>query len=386
MALPGAGDLGGAGVYAEYPYLPGAEALANDLAASLRVLLEDPTLERARELGRARVRSAVDDPRGSIGIEELARAAPEERFLSFQYARILLCAAPTPAALRRWAVAEAKRSWSRLLDRPVEELLFVARRLGFEFGEEDDAVTVPLVDYVRLAAPIREAEFRLGGQRVARGLVRVGRERAARLLQEGIRRKLTVPVELAPEVREHLARGEAEFLAEIQRRMPAPVARPQAGGVPLDVTAFPPCIRKMRRTLQDGENLSHSGRFALAAFLHRIGADLETIVDAYRGAPDFDEGITRYQVEHITRHEDGKGYDPPECATLRTHGLCAREGDPTSPVPADRGRDELCYRPELTHPLRYYQIRSGRRPPAAPAGAPGTSPEPGRTRSTDRRR
>ena len=105
--------------------------------------------------------------------------------------------------------------------------------------------------------------------------------------------------------------------------------------------------------LESGENLSHAGRFALAAFLYRAGADSETMVDAYRGAPDFDESITRYQIEHITLHDQGRGYEPPECDKLRSHSLCFREGDPTAARPEDRGRDLICFRPTLRHPLQY---------------------------------
>ncbi|HEY6238906.1 MAG TPA: hypothetical protein VIZ68_06970, partial [Thermoplasmata archaeon] len=104
----------------------------------------------------------------------------------------------------------------------------------------------------------------------------------------------------------------------------------------------------------------------LAAFLHRVGADAETIVDAYRGAPDFDESVTRYQVEHITTKDGGRGYEPPECETLRSHGLCFRAGDPTAREPVDRARDDRCFDAALRHPIQYYRWRGGsviERPP-----------------------
>jgi DNA primase large subunit len=385
MGVRGPPAVGDAAFYGDYPFLPGAEALAAELAPSVRTLLEEPSLARARELGRARLRSAAEDPRGSTELEELERADPAEKFLSFQYARILLGAAPSAAPQRRWAVAEAKRAGGRLARAGVEELLALARRLGVELVPSGERMALPLADYLRLATPIREAEFRLVRQSVARGRVLVAPGRAARLLEEGIRRSLTDAVALSPELVERVRAEETEFLSELARRIPAPPPRPRGGGAALDPAAFPPCIRKMRRTLQEGENLSHAGRFALAAFLHRIGADAETIVDTYRGAPDFDESITRYQVEHITRHQGGEGYDPPECETLRSHGLCAREGDPAAPAAVDRARDELCFEPRLRHPLIYYRIRTGRAPPAEAEGGRGTSPGPARGRSTGRR-
>ena len=182
---------------------------------------------------------------------------------------------------------------------------------------------------------------------------------------------LSEPVALAAPARSAIEARERPFLEEVAARLPAPVSRPGAGLGPLRPELFPPCIRTMRRMLEGGENLSHSGRFALAAFLHRVGADFDAIVDAYRGAPDFDESVTRYQVEHITRRDKGRGYAPPDCATLRTHGLCFREGDPQAKEPAMRRPDALCFEERLRKPLQYYRIRVGGSPPPSGSRVPG---------------
>jgi len=366
------------------------------MAVSVRALLSDPAFSAARSLGRSRILAAADDPRGARDLEELARADPSVRLLSFLFARLVLSAAAPPAALRRWAVAEAKRNHARLRSVSVEELIEVARRLGFSLRPGPDSVEVPLVDYLHLSVPIREAEFRLPRQALSNGSVSVRPVRAARLLQEAVRLRLAEPLPLADEVVREVREREVELLEELARRTPAPVARADLRGGPLRPEIFPPCIRKMQRTLQKGENLSHSGRFCLAAFLHRVGADSETIVDTFRGAPDFDEAVTRYQVEHITLHDGGRGYEPPECETLRSHGLCAREGDPGASDARERGRDPLCFEEYLRHPLQYYRVRGGavvERPdaafePATPtegSGAPGRSDGRARTRSTARR-
>lgn len=385
-------------LFAEYPFLPGAESLLAGETVSVRGLLEDDAYASARSLGRARILAAAEDPRGTRDLEELARAAPDVRYLSFLFARMVLSAAPVGATLRRWAVAEAKRSYGRLKTVPSEELAEVARRLGFTLEPVPGSVAVPLVDYVRLSVPVREAEFRLASQSVRQGLVLVPPARAARLIQEAVRLQLSAPVPLAEQVVAVVRSREQELLDEVARRSPAPLARPGAGTGPLAPALFPPCIRKMQRTLERGENLSHSGRFALAAFLHRAGADLETIVDAYRGAPDFDESITRYQVEHITLRDGGRGYEPPECDTLRSHGLCAREGDSTAPDVAGRAADPRCFDETLRHPLQYYRRRGGSVVDRAEGGAgddpslTGTSGAhgrregPGRSPSTGPRR
>ena len=392
MAVRGpAAPLDAASLYAEYPFLPGAESILGGDPPSVRELLTDRSYGRLQSLGAARVLAAVDDPRGVLTIEELASARPGERYLSFLFARLVLAAAPSPAPLRRWAVSEAKRAYGRLAGAAAEELEEVAHRLGYPVRRDAQRFSFDLADYVHLATPIREADFRLAGQDVRGGRVSVDRARAARLLQEAVRRALAVPLPLDRAVIDLVRERQAELFDTVAQRMPAPVARAGAGAGELRRDRFPPCIRRMQRTLEKGENLSHAGRFALAAFLHRAGADAETIVDAFRGAPDFDEAVTRYQVEHITSRGGGTGYTPPECDTLRSHGLCVREGDPEASEATDRQRDPLCFREGLRHPLQYYEIRGGRplRPPepedapaTPPAGAPGTSGARGPRRST----
>jgi DNA primase large subunit len=375
-------------LFAEYPFLAGAESLLGGETVSVGNLVRDAAFERVRAIGRARILAAVDDPRGAPVVQELHGASGEVRYLSFLFARLVLSAAPSAAPLRRWAVAEAKRGHGRLGSAPRDELLEVARRLGFAFEDAPDGIAVPLVEYLRLAVPIREAEFRLARQDVRDGRVVVAPMRAARLLQEAVRLRLAVPIPEREEVVRALREREADLLAEVARRTPLPVARLGAPGAAIHREWFPPCVRKMLRALEAGENLSHAGRFALAAFLHRVGADFETIVDAYRGAPDFDESITRYQVEHITLRDGGKGYAVPECDTLRSHGLCARDGDPTAPQELDRARDPRCFDPRLRHPLQYYRWRGGLEvargddDATGAGGAPGTPSGPARSPST----
>jgi len=395
MAVRRASDpLDERALLAEYPFLPGSGAGASGEAPSVRSLLDEAPYDEARAMGRARIRAAADDPRGERTVEELAGSSADVRHLSFLFAQLVLSAAAGSAPLRRWAVAEAKRSYGRLRRAPSAELEEVARRLGFPLERSNGRFALGVADYVRVSAPIREADYRLVHQDVRAGRVAVDPERAARLLQEAVRRTLSVPLALTDEVVHRIRERESELLAEIAQRLPAPVARPGAGPGTLTPDRFPPCVRKMRRMLERGENLSHAGRFALAAFLHRAGADAETIVDTYRGAPDFDESITRYQVEHITLRDDGRGYEPPECDTLRSHGLCYREGDPESADAADRARDPLCFDPRLRHPLQYYRLRGGavmerdrpeRDEPTERPRGPGTSGARGRPPSTARR-
>ena len=90
-----------------------------------------------------------------------------------------------------------------------------------------------------------------------------------------------------------------------------------------------------------GKNVPHIGRFTLTAFLIQIGMNIDDIVKLYTSATDFDERITRYQVEHIAGLVGGRTrYKPLNCESMQTHGLCV-------------GRDEVCQK--VKNPLAYYR-------------------------------
>ncbi|MCI4461402.1 MAG: DNA primase [Thermogladius sp.] len=87
--------------------------------------------------------------------------------------------------------------------------------------------------------------------------------------------------------------------------------------------AFPPCVKKVIERLRSGENISHPERFLLATFLINIGVDIDSIVELFRNAPDFNERITRYQVEHLAGLRGGKKkYLPYSCDKLKSLGIC----------------------------------------------------------------
>jgi DNA primase large subunit len=100
--------------------------------------------------------------------------------------------------------------------------------------------------------------------------------------------------------------------------------------------------------MQAGENVPHSGRFALVTFLHALGMDSTDILEAFSTAPDFDPSKSEYQIKHITGESSGTEYSTPECSTMKSYGICF---DP----------DELCNRDWMKHPLTYYRTK-GKRP------------------------
>ncbi len=344
--------------------------MVESVEPNLRDLLESPfpLFAQARTRAEADLRQSASGPASEDAAEGAELGMGELGYLTFQYARILLAMPGVPQALyRRWCLYTAKSAWRTLIRGEIEpeELVTLAGLLGLSARvAEPGRIGFSVPSYVHMATPIREAVYRLAQQDVVHGEVIVSQRRASRLLQEAIRlHLLSMPrVHLEPAVVERVALQKGTLLEDLQRLTPTPGGERPGSFEP---ALFPPCVVEMRAMMERGENLSHFGRFTLAAFLHRVGADREYIVDCFRGAPDFDEEITRYQVEHITTRDEGKGYSAPDCANVRANGLCFKERDTTQP--------SLCLDPGLRHPGNYYFRRKQQRK-GVPEGAPAPPP------------
>jgi len=176
-------------------------------------------------------------------------------------------------------------------------------------------------------------------QRMVRGKVLVTKIRLVRLIQQMLTDKISS--ELPLEVNETILSTFASDIDEIKRVLEEKREQYKAKGMGrLSIVRFPPCMRKLLNMIQSGENVPHTGRFALVAFLHTLGMDSEEILETFSSAPDFDPSKSKYQIDHITGEISGTEYTPPECSTMKSYGICFEP-------------DELCKR--IKHPLSYYR-------------------------------
>jgi DNA primase large subunit len=249
---------------------------------------------------------------------------------------------------RRYALAEAKRASALLKEEDREKIQTIAENFNWKIkptekkGSQPYDFTLDFTDFLKNATNLRSArgEWRLVNRLMQNGEVYLTKTEASRLLEEEVRRhieeKLDIKVESLPEpitkAMEQLNKLFSEIKAEIKLdELPKEVIIP----------AFPPCIQRLYDTIASGRNISHIGRFALTTFLINTGMTTENVINLFRTLPDFNERLTRYQVEHIAgRRGSRTKYIPPMCATLQTHGVCYNS-------------DEICK--TVRHPLTYYR-------------------------------
>ncbi len=253
---------------------------------------------------------------------------------------------------QRIAVSYSKNAWYRLRDEPLPVIVSIARALGIDASLADRPPKIPIdargrtIIYLAKPFMIRVTKYlsltrRLAGdpkymlvnQVADKGWIYLEKELFTRILEEAVaRRILQIYEEMTIENPEEYGGiiGEAKKILEEagwfeKQRLAVEIEKTTEGVV--DPEAYPPCMRKLLNRLTAGENLGHHERFTIAAFLARIGLDVDTILEYFKNAPDFNEKIARYQIEHIAGLRGSrKKYLPYNCDTMKSYGLCPIQG------------------------------------------------------------
>lgn len=326
---------------ASYPFLREAADFVRSRGPTLEELLRDIAYSGVRGSGVERVRTALDAGR-------IPRPSCREdweclnEMLSYISARLVVSVAGSPALTRRYALKEAERAADLLRLEPPETVAAVCEELGVNLERSDGAFLIHFAPYLKYAVP-NQAEWKLINRRVRRGMVELDQDTLCRLAQNVLRARFDAELPLpVPDLVKEVFAGESRALkneadSRLRQFQPKDLGK-------VRIMAFPPCMRHILAMAQAGENVPHTGRFAIVAFLHSLGVSSEEIMKAFSGSPDFQEERTRYQVEHITGLTSGTEYSAPGCDTMKTYGICF-EPDP------------LCRREWMTHPMKYYKVK-----------------------------
>lgn len=324
-----------------YPFLSGALEYVKEAGFTLDDLISSVS---ARIRAKERVIEAIRT--GQIHRPVIADdVQAQTELLSYPFARILVSCIRDSYLIRRYALAEAKGAYRRLLEdlRSDDSIIHeLSEDLGIHAEFSSNFVLVPFTDYLRLTVNLRDKRWKLVNRSLVRGKVSLGMSEFVRIIQEAMYERivkdlpLDVPDDICASLSEHIEHIRKEL--GIKRKNLEELHTPLRG----DPNSYPPCILNILSNLKAGVNVPHSARFAVTAFLLNAGLSVDDVIEQYRNSPDFDEARTRYQVEHIAGAKSGTRYTAPSCATMRTYGNCV-------------GKDELCEK--IAHPLSYYRLK-----------------------------
>jgi DNA primase large subunit len=330
---------------AKYPFLKKTAEHVKRLGLKVEELANS---EMAQILNRAeeRVKTAI---LYAVSVGE--KRANDVEIPSFPVAIMLAIATKNSFIKKRYALAEAKQAFSNMQFENREKILAIAADFNWDLAANRDSV-IPLefalnfTDYLRNTVHLRDEKWKLVNRLMTQGTVYLNQHDVTRLLQEEVQRRIEKRLETTelPTFPEKITKI-AEQLTELAKER---IGAEEMEGFPKVVTqsAFPPCIVALYEAASKGRHLSHIGRFTLTSFLVNIGMPPEKVNELFKSFSDYNERLTRYQVEHIAGERGSRTrYTSPQCATLQTHGVCTNS-------------DDLCRR--IRHPLKYYKLKQRR--------------------------
>ena len=364
--------------FARYPFLPQASDWIRSMAVEHNIdldeLLDGSWMEKARSRARIRLIDSIQSKEGVevVGGDLFTEEGRIIEAFSFYYARLVVCASEDERLIARWAQAEAARA-EQILIKDHQNLSIIARTYISEIEQVEQRNSpsasdvsanyggalqqrrrsqsgplwkIGFSDFIEICPKITGSRWRLPNCDVHEGWVTLFEEpqygssaKLSRLLRERI--KAGVEAEALGKMDE-ITMDLAVRLAEpvgMVRNLMATKASEAISLVGADENDWPPCMRKAVAELANGVNLNHFGRLFLASMAATLALPKESCVGFFRGAPDFSESTTTYQVDHVYQH----GYTPSGCGKLKVNHNC----------PVLPGDDRLCDQPWLDHPLKY---------------------------------
>lgn len=209
---------------------------------------------------------------------------------------------------------ERNNERKRLLLFKIFEDLF---KINVDLDSKDtNLFKVRVTDYLTRALNFHEEEWKLINRLVHNGYVYLDAEETVRL----IRSELTSLI---------YSRIKSMTLSNLPDSIKAKVdylrikLQPHYEYRRYQPTDYPPCIKNSLEVMNRGENLPHSARLMLATYMLAIGKSVDDIVILFHNAPDYNENITKYQVEHLAGNRGSHTkYSVPSCEKLRNENLC----------------------------------------------------------------
>jgi DNA primase large subunit len=320
--------------FANYPFLKEASKQIADLEFTISGLASEKNIfDRARN----RVEDAILELRTGERVRDKAT-----EISSFAAALILVIATKNSWIKKRYALAVAKQAQSEMLSENKEKIYAIAKDFGWhiEDGMPYKDFCLYFNFYLKNASHLHGSDWKLVNQILDKGYVFLNKDKAVRLLQEEVKNRIEKRLDV-PEIRN--LPGEIEAVVEnLTKLAQSQIGEEMDDGPKVVIqAAFPPCINALYADAAQARHLSHIGRFTLTSFLVNIGMTPEALNELFKSFSDYNERLTRYQIEHIAGERgSGTKYTCPQCSVLQTHGVC-------------KNRDELCRR--VYHPLKYYK-------------------------------
>jgi len=312
---------------AKYPFLADAGQYLKDKGFTLEQFGNDPDLKQLIDKAFERIQVAADGKiyKSDLIADQVSKEAalPREVF-SFLLAIVLLKLSGMHTLIKRFALAEARRAekylekdLANISDESKKELAIriIDDLFSVQVEKLDDYFVIPVSDYLKHSINFHEREWKLINRHVENGQVFLTPHETVRLIRK----------ELGTYINSKIINAKTPTMIPGFESSVNKLVSLSKKFITFTVTTgeYPPCIKHAIEELEKGENLPHSGRFMLGTFLLSKGQSVEQIAPLFKNAPDYNERVTLYQLNHLAGTSgSATKYICPSCEKLKTQDLC----------------------------------------------------------------
>src|SRR5581483_4766936 len=310
----------GTGDLAKYPFLNEAGEYLRESGFGWEEL-ERPDMKDIIDRAKERIQVGA----GGNVYDKLERY--EIEILTFIVSLIMVKSIGIEPVLKKYALSEARRA-EEFLTQDLKQQSETQRRslfakifedlfkLKIDVAEDGRLFKVRVADYLARSSHFHEQEWKLINRLVHAGHVYLDADETVRLVRNELSVLIydKVKAMTLPTLPQAIKVRADELRARLAPRYEYKISA---------VTEYPPCVKHAVEVMSKGENLPHSARVMLATYMLAIGKPVDEIVMMFQNAPDFNEKITRYQVEHLAGMKGSRTkYSVPSCEKLRNENLC----------------------------------------------------------------
>jgi DNA primase large subunit len=312
---------------AKYPFLADAGQYLKDKGFTLEQFGSDPDLKQLIDKAFERIQVAANGKiykSDLIGDQVSKEAALPREIFSFLLAIVLLKLSGMHTLIKRFALAEARRAekylekdLANISDESQKELAIriIDDLFSVQVEKLDNYFVIPVSDYLKHSINFHEREWKLINRHVENGQVFLTPHETVRLIRK----------ELGTYINSKIINAKTPTMISGFEDSVNKLVSLSKKFITFTVTTgeYPPCVKHAIEELEKGENLPHSGRFMLGAFLLSKGQSVEQIAPLFKNAPDYNERVTLYQLNHLAGTSgSGTKYLCPSCEKLKTQDLC----------------------------------------------------------------
>ena len=281
---------------AKYPFLADAGQYLKDKGFTLEQFGSDPDLKQLIDKAFERIQVAADGKiykSDLIGDQVSKEAALPREIFSFLLAIVLLKLSGMHTLIKRFALAEARRAekylekdLANISDESQKELAIriIDDLFSVQVEKLDNYFVIPVSDYLKHSINFHEREWKLINRHVENGQVFLTPHETVRLIRK----------ELGTYINSKIINAKTPTMISGFEDSVTKLVSLSKKFITFTVTTgeYPPCIKHAIEELEKGENLPHSGRFMLGAFLLSKGQSVEQIAPLFKNAPDYNERVT----------------------------------------------------------------------------------------------